>query len=213
MIKNNPFREALTNAAATAGRRPENQPVQERRRPAITPAPEFAPTASPRQVALIETLWEERQITAETRPSWVARLEQLVTPEARAALAPTAASAFIDYLFTLPRLTAPVTEGDMIPAGRYAVEVRGGLVFAHIDRPTEGKWAGWTFVSQQAGDETHRVNRGFAEDIKAAIRKVGFKEASIRYGRELGHCGVCGRTLTNEASRAAGIGPKCAASF
>jgi uncharacterized protein DUF6011 len=32
----------------------------------------------------------------------------------------------------------------------------------------------------------------------------------VRYGQELGECGHCGRTLTDEASRAAGIGPVCA---
>jgi hypothetical protein len=49
-----------------------------------------------------------------------------------------------------------------------------------------------------------------ADAAQAAIRKVGFKESSIRYGLELGHCGRCGRELTNEASREAGIGPICA---
>jgi hypothetical protein len=34
-------------------------------------------------------------------------------------------------------------------------------------------------------------------------------EAAARYGRELGQCGLCGRDLTDEASRAAGIGPVC----
>ena len=36
------------------------------------------------------------------------------------------------------------------------------------------------------------------------------KEASIRFGKEVGECGVCHSPLTNEASRAAGIGPVCA---
>lgn len=35
-------------------------------------------------------------------------------------------------------------------------------------------------------------------------------EAMLTYGREIGRCGHCGTTLTNEASRAAGIGPVCA---
>lgn len=37
-----------------------------------------------------------------------------------------------------------------------------------------------------------------------------YNVASNRNGRELGHCGVCGRTLTDEESRARGIGPICA---
>lgn len=35
-------------------------------------------------------------------------------------------------------------------------------------------------------------------------------EAMLTYGREIGRCGHCGTTLTNEASRLAGIGPICA---
>jgi len=33
------------------------------------------------------------------------------------------------------------------------------------------------------------------------------------YGTELGECGVCGRTLTDEKSRAYGIGPVCRERF
>jgi hypothetical protein len=32
----------------------------------------------------------------------------------------------------------------------------------------------------------------------------------VRYGMLIGKCGVCGRTLTDEESRANGIGPVCA---
>lgn len=35
-------------------------------------------------------------------------------------------------------------------------------------------------------------------------------EASSLYGTELGHCGLCGRELTDESSRERGIGPTCA---
>lgn len=35
-------------------------------------------------------------------------------------------------------------------------------------------------------------------------------EAQALYGRELGMCGKCGRHLTDEASRARGLGPECA---
>jgi hypothetical protein len=44
-----------------------------------------------------------------------------------------------------------------------------------------------------------------AEKIKAA----GPDDAMRRYGRELGECGHCGRELTNDESRAIGIGPRC----
>lgn len=35
-------------------------------------------------------------------------------------------------------------------------------------------------------------------------------EAMALYGREIGSCGRCGRHLTDEASRARGLGPECA---
>lgn len=39
------------------------------------------------------------------------------------------------------------------------------------------------------------------------------KAAAVLFGRETATCGMCGSPLTNEASRKAGIGPKCARKF
>jgi hypothetical protein len=41
----------------------------------------------------------------------------------------------------------------------------------------------------------------------------GVRAAAVRYGQELEFCGCCGRHLTDETSRAAGIGPDCAAKY
>jgi hypothetical protein len=115
----------------------------------------------------------------------------------------------------IAKAEAPVANPtDAVIAGRYAVEdpADGVLKFYVVDRPTEGRWAGWVFVSVQASDEEHRI-RGPRKvaDILERILAAGVGECSRRYGREIGSCGVCGRTLTNEASRAEGIGPVCAA--
>ncbi len=101
-----------------------------------------------------------------------------------------------------------------VPAGRYAIRGTDGVVkFYRVDRPTEGKWAGRTFVSVQAGDEFHPVrNHSQRVGILAGIL-VDPRAATVLYGRELGVCGVCSRTLTDESSRAAGIGPVCASRF
>ena len=48
-------------------------------------------------------------------------------------------------------------------------------------------------------------------NILARIAAVGAEAASARYGHEIGECGICGRQLTNDESRARGIGPVCAA--
>jgi hypothetical protein len=107
-----------------------------------------------------------------------------------------------------PTAPAPAVK---IPAGRYAVETNAGhLAFYKVDTPTEGRWAGYTFVTQQTGDtETPIKARNMREGILAQIA-VDVQGAMERYGREIGSCGHCGRTLTNEESRERGIGPVCA---
>jgi len=85
------------------------------------------------------------------------------------------------------------------------------LKFYKVDRPTEGRWAGRIFLSVQASDELHAVRDRVRRDgILTEIEKDP-KEAMLRYGREIGSCGHCGRTLTNEESRRYGIGPICRA--
>jgi hypothetical protein len=102
-------------------------------------------------------------------------------------------------------------ERHNVPAGRYAVDGNEGqTVFVVVDRPTEGRWAGRIFVKVQASDELHRTSRGTADALLGKIAAAGPEAACIRYGREIGVCGRCGRTLTDETSRANGIGPVCA---
>jgi hypothetical protein len=99
-----------------------------------------------------------------------------------------------------------------IPAGRYAVENNGKVHFYRIDRPTEGRWSGYVFVKEQAGDDLFQVrSRQQRDHILALIADAGVEQSSKRYGKEIGACGVCGRTLTDEHSREMGIGPICAA--
>lgn len=96
-----------------------------------------------------------------------------------------------------------------VPAGRYAVpNAEGVLRFYKVDRPTEGRWAGYTFVKMYVSDQTVPVRTG-RDDVLRRIAEDP-KAAMLRFGQEIGQCGHCGRTLTDEASRAAGIGPVCA---
>lgn len=109
-----------------------------------------------------------------------------------------------------PTRTGGSLERHNVPAGRYAVTGNDGqTVFVKVDRPTEGQWKGRIFVKIQAGDELHRTERSAADALLGKIATAGAQEAMLRYGREIGSCGHCGRTLTNEESRAAGIGPVC----
>lgn len=169
---------------------------------------------SGRQEELIQALLIERDLHSEKRPKYIDRIFALYTPEQRAESLTGGkggtASAFIEYLFTLPMKARKHAADAQIPEGRYAVELDiEGLIFVKVDHGT-GRWDGYTFVTRQVGSDFVRVNRRVADEAQAAIRKVGFKESAIRYGHELGHCARCGRELTNDESREAGIGPICA---
>ena len=173
--------------------------------------------STPRQQAFMTDLLNEKDLTAETRGKYIARIGQLSDEQARRNLTKEQASNFIEYLFSLPRKEARPVEQAAIPAGRYAVPnhmlngdtADNSISFFQVDAPQEGRWAGYVFVSRQAGSDLLRMNRRQQDEAKNAIRKFGYEAASRLYGLELGHCGVCGRELTNEVSRAEGIGPVC----
>lgn len=122
------------------------------------------------------------------------------------------ASDWITRLKSLPKREGAEqpTGQPEVEAGRYAVENGDGeLRFYRVDKPTKGRWAGYTFVSVQASDEFHGIrNRATRNAILAKIA-ADSREAAIRYGRELGRCSRCGRTLTNRVSRELAIGPIC----
>lgn len=164
-----------------------------------------------RQKHYIETLAAERDLGDTPKGRYLVRY---LAGEPVGEPTTAQASAIIEWLLTLPRVAAApaVTTADPIPpAGRYALVADDGAVkFYVVDRPTDGHWAGRTFLSALGSgerypirnrDERNRILRDIADDVD---------EARIRYAMELGRCGCCGRALTDEVSRAAGIGPDCA---
>lgn len=80
-----------------------------------------------------------------------------------------------------------------------------------VDRPTEGKWAGRTFVKVCSSDEAWRLPFSTQLDVLQKIVDAGPEEALAEYGHRVGRCGVCNRTLTDPDSIALGIGPICRA--
>jgi hypothetical protein len=71
---------------------------------------------------------------------------------------------------------------------------------------------GRRYLVAQVSDEERMVP--WAEALIVARRITADPMAAmLRYGTELGSCGHCGRTLTNDESRALGIGPKCRQGF
>jgi hypothetical protein len=102
--------------------------------------------------------------------------------------------------------TAPAPTAE-VADGRYAVVEDGTLKFFRVKN---GNRAGFVFLDIQASDEWHAVRNVTRIREVVALIAQDPQAAMIRYGHELGECGRCGRTLTDEASRAAGIGPVCA---
>jgi hypothetical protein len=97
-----------------------------------------------------------------------------------------------------------------VPNGRYAVELGEKLKFYVVTRGRLGA----VRVRAQASDALHDVSPSGAVG-RAALDAIAVdpRAAAERYGRELGKCGCCGRTLTDAASRANGLGPDCVEHF
>lgn len=173
----------------------------------------FAP-ATDRQLNFIESLLGARVYARRSRVRLRAALEAGTVTKQQA-------SQTIEFLLQQPRqATAQREERSVansagtpdVPAGRYAIEHNGTLKFFKVDRPeAPSRWAGWTFLKVMASDEEHPIkNRQTRNEILELIAQDP-QGATARYGHEIGRCGVCGRTLTDEDSRARGIGPVCAA--
>lgn len=134
----------------------------------------------------------------------------------------------IDWLKRQPKKAQPRQEGEAvtqdmpprmdsftdIPDGFYAVKSRTGnndLDFFHVERPTKGKYEGYTFLNRVLGghDSDLPVKGLQARYAMQAIREAGVDEAGMLFAQELNRCRDCGRTLTDEESRRVGKGPYC----
>jgi hypothetical protein len=166
------------------------------------------------QRGFITSLFRDRDLTGELRPKFAQRIGYLADhADEINALSMDQASALIDCLMALPFKKGQSSKGQRfpgVPAGRYAVDFGDTLTFVRVSRPEEGRWAGYVFVDQQVSDEYVRIP-GWMQNKLLQLIDEDPRAAAIRYGHEVGACAICGRTLTNESSRLAGIGPVCAA--
>lgn len=103
-----------------------------------------------------------------------------------------------------------------LPTGYYAIPfigegARTDLTFLGLRRKNDGD----VFIVHVVGGHGETDDMSFEWSMKAirALKTTDLKAARMLYGRELGHCGECGRTLTNQESRAMGIGPECATKY
>lgn len=127
----------------------------------------------------------------------------------------------INVLKAQPRKEAPAQREEsavsaiaaaapLVPAGYYAVGEDDDLRFYQVDKPTTGRWKGYVFIKVQASDEFHQI-KSIPERarILTEIAKDA-RGAAIRYGKKIGRCSICNRTLTKPNSIDMGIGPICA---
>lgn len=190
-----------------------------------------------KQAAFIKNLLAEREIPDEAREQIESRLASgeitkkrasnfierlLKAPLKKGADAPApAAKIRVEYKEVelddgkIRRMGAVIIPGvGHVLAGRYALDATdlpgdftNDVLFLRV---WVGDRGGWKVVREISDDVQHEFD---AWPLKrAAIEKIAAdpSAASSRYGHEFERCGVCGRGLRKDESRAAGIGPVCA---
>lgn len=120
-------------------------------------------------------------------------------------------SSLITMLKAFPRGDAKQHKWSM-PPGRYALMGEDEWWFYQVDKPTTGRWAGYTFIKRLIGapGDYRKVDMPQGERNRVlGIIERDPRKASLDYGKQAGVCGVCSSPLTNPESLKAGIGPIC----
>jgi hypothetical protein len=131
------------------------------------------------------------------------------------------ASRYIEWLKGQPRLAqrrsedvGTTTAGTPIPDGYYCVPMEGhknDVTFYRLRTGKRGSWKGFQFVDLLASTTPYPVKgKDARQKVFDAILLVGVTSSRELFGQKLGRCGCCNRPLTDEQSRARGIGPECA---
>lgn len=160
--------------------------------------------ATERQVSYLEALRDGKELDslAPEQIAWLRDADFAKVPKSRAS----------DIIGTLKELPWAPRDSDQeltkdmpeVPNGRYAIpKDDGALMFYSIKKGTHTTfvdvWASDSRWPIKAAPEKRRILEAIAAD----------PDAGPRFGREIGRCYVCGRTLTDETSRELGIGPVC----
>lgn len=182
---------------------------------------EFAedePQMTPAQKQYLLDLINSRVMATEKRQEAFARIG--------AGLTKKQASACIDKALELPKQNSEfnhrIKSMPKVPPGRYAVmicETVAGvdvetLKFFKVKMPTEGRWAGFTFLDAGRGGSYNDLQWTSVRDVEyktRVLKKIAEnpQEAGKKFGQEIGACCRCGRSLTDATSRSLGIGPDC----
>jgi hypothetical protein len=135
--------------------------------------------------------------------SWLCNTDFATVPKRRA-------SSVIEQLVALPwkpkdkQAGSPQKGWPQVADGRYAIEKEDGTLMFYSIKNGHSK----TFVDVWASDARWPV-QNLAERLRILTAIEKDDDAGPRFGREIGRCYVCGRTLTDETSRELGIGPVC----
>lgn len=100
---------------------------------------------------------------------------------------------------------APLDGKGKAHSFHYAIRTDTEVKFYRVKR---GRKTGVMFVDVQASDEYYPIRSYSQRNAVLSLIAQDPKAALALYGRELGACGRCGRTLTSEY-RELGIGPVC----
>jgi len=163
------------------------------------------PTATEPQMSYLRALRDGKDLSslAVNQIVWLNETDMSFPTE----LPKARVSQVIEILVALP--WKPKEKGksvDGVADGRYAVEKDDGTLMFYSVKNGHSR----TFVDVWASDTRYPIqNPGERSRILEAIKAD--PDAGPRFGREIGRCYVCGRTLTDELSRQLGIGPICRA--
>lgn len=176
---------------------------------------------SEKQVSYVLVLQDERQLP----DGYTVKSEAIIKGMERDAV-----SADITFLKTLPRKVGgeAINRQWSMPEGRYALHWGEsgptgwtGWHFYEVDKPSEGRWVGYTFIKRLIGAPgTYQkvdIKRSDRDEVLRAIEEDP-KRAMVDYGKQARVCGRCASPLSNDdkphphdglTSIQRGIGPVC----
>lgn len=162
--------------------------------------------ASDKQTAFITRLLGEKDLTGSGFAAAVegGHVEHILTT-----LTSKEASDTITRLMALPKQAdAPAAERVEVPEGMHRVD---GVIFK-VQRAVHGSGNLYAKRLTQYGDDwTFEYAAGAMRSLSTDTRMT--LEEAKAFGALYGTCCSCGRTLTDEGSIEAGIGPICAKKF
>lgn len=153
--------------------------------------------ATEKQVALITKLTSEKDWTAAPVAAPIQEMLAGVT------LTKKEASGIIDMMFQLPTLAKK----------KYDVKIEDGFYVLNADiyKVQTSPETGRTYAKKLSKYGSFDYAPGMVGKLAKAEKLT--LELAKQYGKLYGMCVVCGRTLTDEQSIAAGIGPICSSKF